>query len=523
MFKKLFFFSFLSSTLVVGAYILDFYFTNSAELKLSEITSLALGSLILISAACLFSGFIFKGSLLPALPFCFLFLFQHSSLETTIRNFGGFSKPGITAIGIIFIFCLLTLLAAYLLRKSQVIYKVFAFSSIFFIAHSSQAYLLSSGSDKFTDELRSKLFELRRPALNIDQLGSNFDLSNAPDIVYIVPDRYGNLDGLKEHFGFDNSAFYDELENRGFIVNRNSYANYPATFLSFPSYSNSQYLYEFMPVLEKTPNSTLPLQELANNNWAQESLRNLGYDFLFYGGFYKDIRRNSFADFNFTDEYQKGALNLTNQDVEFWKRTPLYELYAKFLQGTEIGDCEFTYSLFDDLKSRKIENKPVLVYAHIMIPHDPFYLDSKGNCRNPADRYPEDWETRKKYYIEYMQYFNQEILKVIDEYKKNNRDLVFIIQSDEGPFPEELFLDRVWGGLSQESWQLKLGNINALYSSKKLPLQENDLKTPINNWLLIFNNYFETNIPYSEHKSFIHLQHSKDHQENYNFSEINFN
>jgi len=66
--------------------------------------------------------------------------------------------------------------------------------------------------------------------------------SNLPNIIYIVPDRYGSLASLKENFNFDNSGFYKSLKDRSFITNAESRSNYPFTELSLSSTLNNAYL-----------------------------------------------------------------------------------------------------------------------------------------------------------------------------------------------------------------------------------------------------------------------------------------
>ena len=39
---------------------------------------------------------------------------------------------------------------------------------------------------------------------------------SAPDIYYIILDRYANVDTLRELYDFDNEPFLRELEARGF-------------------------------------------------------------------------------------------------------------------------------------------------------------------------------------------------------------------------------------------------------------------------------------------------------------------
>ena len=60
-------------------------------------------------------------------------------------------------------------------------------------------------------------------------------------------------------------------------------------------------------------------------------------------------------------------------------------------------------------------------------------------------------------------------------------DFIFIIQSDEGPNPC-WYLDPC-----DDEHDLKSSNINAFYASRKLGINEDDLHTPINNFIYIYN------------------------------------
>ena len=83
--------------------------------------------------------------------------------------------------------------------------------------------------------------------------------------------------------------------------------------------------------------------------------------------------------------------------------------------------------------------------------------------------------------------------------KPKNRDLIFVIQSDEGPWPHSW---RKVGGIPEntqnvmdlDDWKIKSGIINAILTSNSNQIKSDDLKTPINNWIYIFNHILDTNI-----------------------------
>ena len=54
----------------------------------------------------------------------------------------------------------------------------------------------------------------------------------APAIYYIILDGYARSEVMRELFDFDNTAFLERLERKGFFVARGSNANYCQTPLS---------------------------------------------------------------------------------------------------------------------------------------------------------------------------------------------------------------------------------------------------------------------------------------------------
>jgi len=64
------------------------------------------------------------------------------------------------------------------------------------------------------------------------------DLRKAPDIYYLIVDRYANGKVLKQKFGFDNHEFLDFLRAKGFCVADDSRCNYPKTHMSLASSVN---------------------------------------------------------------------------------------------------------------------------------------------------------------------------------------------------------------------------------------------------------------------------------------------
>src|SRR4030095_8655191 len=68
------------------------------------------------------------------------------------------------------------------------------------------------------------------------------DTCTKPDIFFIVPDEYVGDQVLRDIFSFNNSAFQQELDKRGFHTIAGSKSNYNYTPFSLASLLNMEYL-----------------------------------------------------------------------------------------------------------------------------------------------------------------------------------------------------------------------------------------------------------------------------------------
>jgi hypothetical protein len=165
-------------------------------------------------------------------------------------------------------------------------------------------------------------------------------------------------------------------------------------------------------------------------------------------------------------------------------------------------DCNIPQNKFkalSDIATKK--NNGLFIFAHFLVPHPPFLMNSMGECLNARsitklENLSMQPLKSKAQYLEYLQYFNNQILKIFDAILESNKNFIFVIQSDEGPYPCH------YSEKCSANWDLKTGNINAFYSSYELGIDENDLKTPINNFLYIYKYILGAEINALEHASF---------------------
>jgi hypothetical protein len=150
--------------------------------------------------------------------------------------------------------------------------------------------------------------------------------------------------------------------------------------------------------------------------------------------------------------------------------------------------------------------EPVFVFAHMLVPHTPIAIDAEGRCLARPLIYDKrkntTWPEFKSAYVEYLKYFNRSILEVIDRQlarrKASGRELLFVIQADEGPFPKamrEAYLEYDLTALSGPEINMKTGIINALRFPEGSGAKFSAPVTPVNNWRIIFNALTDAKLP----------------------------
>ena len=88
-------------------------------------------------------------------------------------------------------------------------------------------------------------------------------------------------------------------------------------------------------------------------------------------------------------------------------------------------------------------------------------------------------------------------MHIFDEISSNNDNFIFVIQSDEGQYPECF---EEFNSCNLNDWDLKTGIINAFLYSKNHSLNEENFATPINNFsnILVGDSHLKKkNIKYS--------------------------
>lgn len=334
-----------------------------------------------------------------------------------------------------------------------------------------------------------------------------------PHIVYIVPDRYASNANLEALYDYSNAPFTDALEARGFHVWDDQVANYPKTFVSLASTLNGEYL---DPVLERLPASASSyshISPLIEDYAARRALQARGYGYTHIGAWWAPTKRNAFADHNFNDQ----SLPFDQLTQVYLDVTPLVFLLAQ--AEAQKTPCEIVEDKAALIRAQVQAETPQFIFWHAFVTHDPYIFEPDGSCRDTEeDRYfTEDYDARSAAYLQHVGHFNRLTLDLIEAvFTEASRDVIFVIQSDEGPYPADLVqateatgeTDYDYLAAPRAELQRKHGVFNAIYLPSGDYAAARTVNSPVNNFRLIFRELTGAPVPLLPDRAYSFAQES---------------
>jgi len=342
------------------------------------------------------------------------------------------------------------------------------------------------------------LYEMGRPnaADLAAPLGVTLETPKAKrNIYYIILDRYAAARTLAADYDFDNGDFTSFLRKSGFYVADNSVSNYPKTAQSISSSLNMDYHHFTADQIPKDKSDWLPFHERLRHNRVTALLKGAGYKYIHMGSWWPATASSPMADENFqTTLLSQFALKYLQRSLF----DPLLHMfYDKQAQNSLAPDqCNRVPRKFAHLTEVAKGPKPVFVFAHFLIPHDPFVFDKTGHC---LTREESAGRSLIENYLGQLQYGNQMIRALVDQLlTAPGPKPISIIQADEGPFPVRYRRDEAgfqWKQATDQEFRQKMRILNAYYFPETDPDIFYDSITPVNSFRLLFNRYFGAELP----------------------------
>jgi hypothetical protein len=318
--------------------------------------------------------------------------------------------------------------------------------------------------------------------------------SNLPDIYLIVLDGHGRSDVLREEFGYDDTAFINELTDMGFYTARCSQSNYASTRYSLTSMFQMDYIEivngkERVPALKNTP----LLRTLRDNGYSIITFENYASGHFDLA---EDLRLSrhqlAFSKIDLSgglNEFEKLMLKtsitrlfLDTEIIPGFNENALVRLeyYEHYLQ---------TKYILDTLPEIANLNSPKFVFVHMLVPHIPHVFTPDGEFR-----YPDDGS--KNGYRDNAVFIDQAIVPILREIlAESERQPVIILMGDHGP-PATKFT----------SPEARMKNLNAYYVNSNANSKLYDSITPVNSFRIVLNEYFGGDYPLLEDVSYYAYQ-----------------
>ena len=279
-----------------------------------------------------------------------------------------------------------------------------------------------------------------------------------------------------------------------------------ATIIDLPFLYQSTLNFEYLKKIKEflnpshQKNTRMPLLPL-NTHWYQRSSSTITISF---------INLSIFDIDNAPSLHPEDFLTLPERDVllyntlsERLKRDLLWNLkvgkYAvPFIQEMEkrkqdnltreqIKKRDFNNIAIDSLMKIPLQetSSPKFIYAHIYLPHPPFFYDETGSENELKTILNEKSQESRSLFLSYLKYTNNVAIKIIDRIMQSSRGrAIIILQSDHG--------FRNFEGAASRP-RLSFKNYSAFYFPDRNYSALYDTMSNINTFPVIFNKYFGTN------------------------------
>lgn len=332
-----------------------------------------------------------------------------------------------------------------------------------------------------------------------------------PDIYYLIFDRYGGPETLDRVYDFDNEPFLAALEERGFALARDAWANYFKTGLSLTSSLSMDYLdpSRFPPeangfnLVYRALNERLPVPA---------TLTTIGYEYVHVASHWPPTETNADADIVLRYE------DATEFDAAVRATTALSLLDEPIPEDDDPETIPFpdlaresTLFAFEAVEDAARRPGPTYVFAHILVPHPPYVFNADGSMPT-ADETAERTEEEK--YSAQLTWANRRILEIVDRLLDvpAGDEPIIILQGDEGPFPERYRTTGggfPWFNATEDEVAQKYGILNALHLPGIDPAAYGftDHTSPVNNFRIVMNAYFDADLPILPDVSYLSRNH----------------
>ena len=386
----------------------------------------------------------------------------------------------ITGVGVAFFFYFGYLQDAlfYPLNKTSVLMII---SIIVFII--STIYFVKSKKNFALSIKIANVFTVTMILFTLIQFAIPGALAEKPNVYHIILDEYTDNEILLKQFGYNNEKFLEFLNKNGFYMP-------DKTFSTFGSTSDE---------LNLILNMDYPIR----SGWVSDAYQDLKTNkamSTFSDQNYSVIETNSamrWKDFSDVDTHLCYDVDFINS--EFLDQVLRKSIIRYFMEQHQTDTRrDIVRCAFNELSEIALQsNGPTYVFAHLYVPHPPFIFGPNGENVTPDHSEIsglQSWENPQGY-LNQLIYATSEISVVITNIVENDPNAIIILQGDTGTLTGTDISTTTIKDIYQSR--------SILYAVRIPDVNNFENAIPVNTYRIIFNNYFDMNYEYLEHRIYM--------------------
>ena len=301
-------------------------------------------------------------------------------------------------------------------------------------------------------------------------------------IYWMLFDAYARDDVLERDFGFDNSPFLGELEDRGFVVNRKAITNFMATGLVLPASMELENPGEIEPASAR---SIVADRVPAHWRFEESALAIL-------------LGEIGYRSLELSSERSISVMTRVFP-ISFYETTGLRALPPRLQPWRGSAGVGFIENMEATVAQAGAQD--VLVFSYNYPPHPPYRFNAAG-AKSDFKFVQPDFKTRREEwqqkddYVGQLEFVNSQILEAVDQILAISPvDPLIIIQSDHGPASN-------WteGKIAATPNEALFYERTSILSAAYLPAgcesrAFGESNSSVNTFILVLNSCFGTELP----------------------------
>jgi len=312
------------------------------------------------------------------------------------------------------------------------------------------------------------------------------DTCTKPDIYFLLFDEYSSSVSLKRRYDFHN-PLDSFLESKGFSVQSNSMSNYNFTVASMAAILNMKYLTIIKDIKAMTADDYGNCDLLIRNNSVIRFLDAQGYQILNFSIFnlagHPTRVEQTILPLQTRLITERTLFARLNKDVGWMLRVRFKKLGMKYFFKSLENDQLFQSLVIKEAKKK--QKQPRFIYAHLNMPHAPYFFDKNGNAKDEQLVIEEYKSNPAPSYFEYLTYTNTQIKEIINTILTNNPSAVIVMLGDHGYRKPGI----------NGSYQHLFENLNAIYFPDQNYSLLYDSISGVNQFRMVFNKVFHQSFP----------------------------